>query len=628
MGWKDRFWAGKKNVGSSRTYFPTFGKAAVGARNSATRVMAGGAAAGTRVVKVVASGTKEHVKKAAGNAGFVLFLAASIIFLITKIAGVPDIYGYLSFFMMLYSVLAVFDKKGLFVIILFTIWYFWFGAADFSSIRFWGIPLLLCAFVLHGAFTGFTSSKENRSENVKAALMGELFVGVGHVVIFFLDVGILQLKEVSLPGFLTAVLAWIPLWAYVGLFMMASDKEHRTVVTSIMQIVGIAYLVSVLLLVPSELGKADAGPGVGTIVSDSIAARQEETTVAGENPAWSNAVCAVTEPTAMPECFQRRQDLALFTGMCKKEGHKENTPEFTECIDEQKEKRKNAAVAVSGVNDPNIKKPTKAKFIVDEYFPKETFRRAGEDTQTLYPINLEIENPRNEVFSAIISCSFKKSSDKEATFGEIVGPNTFDVDEEFMTKTFICRPINRLNGSYSIEFFAEMQGLNTGSRLMKAFIGQKDSIWKKEWLPKIKSAHFSGSQHLSQGPADFARLNFGFGNSLSNPIVEGSTNLILSATVENVADGRITKIHNYDIILDGFSVEPTCLYGDSIDLPSEKVQTKKVYLPAYPCLIQSIPPELQNPEEYVLKEFEGTLNYDYKISKKESITIKEVEALR
>ncbi|MEK6845280.1 MAG: hypothetical protein AABY26_00860, partial [Nanoarchaeota archaeon] len=310
------------------------------------------------------------------------------------------------------------------------------------------------------------------------------------------------------------------------------------------------------------------------------------------------------------------------------------------CLKTQKENKEKEKIIVAGVNDPTIKKPTKVEWVKSKYFPETDYHQPG-GLYKPYPLELVIENPRRQQFGVEVSCSFANTKNKESFPGVVKGGIEFSgsitdptaalltINGEKVSKTVICSvPEGKeLNGKYTINYTAVLKGLNTKSRLARAFIGTKDEKWKEENIQKILSAHFPGSTGISQAPADLARLNFGFGNNPDNPIIEGDSNLILSAMVEDGGKGKILTINSYRINLDGFGVddsEAKCLQGLALPVKTTSKYSQDVYIPS--CFITSLPPELANPSAYEFREFEGEINYDYLLTKDVGIEVNLLES--
>ena len=356
---------------------------------------------------------------------------------------------------------------------------------------------------------------------------------------------------------------------------------------------------------------------------------QEETSkitasLAETKNVWSDFISCTFDQIAQPtvdreECLKEKK----ITRYCRVQSSRET--DLEKCIAEQQETK----IAVVGISDPTISQPMKAEFVVSDYFPKESYYREGEGQQLRYPVELKIQNPRKQSsgdkkVTVAAACRFTQGD--AVVPGKIIGAENGEYtlsSDEHSSITLVCQPESELKGRYDLLYNATLHGLETKSRLQRAFIGTKNREWKEQWIPKIMEAHFPGSSHLSQAPEEFARLNFAFGNPLENPLIETTGNLILSSTVENVGRGKIVALESYALQLPGFSVDdPRCLGGSTPELPTSPRSGDEVYLPN--CFITALPPELQNPSEYVFKEFEAALRYDYQITTSVPLEVKAV----
>ncbi|MBI2145975.1 DUF2304 domain-containing protein [Candidatus Woesearchaeota archaeon] len=331
---------------------------------------------------------------------------------------------------------------------------------------------------------------------------------------------------------------------------------------------------------------------------------------------WSDFISCTFDQIAQPTidraaCLEEKK----ITRYCRTQVQRD--ADVDKCIAEQQETK----IAVVGISDATITQPTKAEFVVGDYFPRKTFYRQGEPLR--YPIELKLENPRKLTPQVEVTCHFTRGDINIP--GKVVGTDQGNyqiLPREHSSHIIICEPDGALDGTYDIIYNATLRDLQAKSRLQRAFIGAKENAWKETWIPKIMDAHFPGSSYLSQAPEEFARINFAFGNPLENPIIESTENVVLSSTVENVGRGKIIAVKNYELQLPGFSVDDTRCLSGSLAVSTSPRSGDNIYLPS--CFITALPPELQAPSEYVFKEFEATLSYDYEIST--SVPI-EVEAV-
>ncbi len=627
MGWKDIF---KKNVGKgvSSTYFPTFQKASpvIGKVADAAGSVAGGVgAAGTAAKGAVFGGAVAagaSLVNSIADPGFILFIVGLLTFIFNEYAGNVVVSVIIGSFFLFFSSIFIFKAKGIMFAAIFWVWYIAFGGiTDPNALIYLLLPLVIIGMVVHGL------TNKIRGGSFGEGASGEI-IGLVPVLFFFLDLGLLDFLtktfELSLSPFLQNLLLFTPWWALLGLF--ATKKESFAI--TVFRVAGIMYVFIILTVgvVPDAYAKyreQSLVPGPGQFLE----AKKElkERLPQRENPALSHLACLFGgELTDLQGCIQKRQEQSEWKGICQEQEKNEpGTAEFDDCIKEQQEKKKQG-IDVSGAQDPTRNQPMKAEFVESPYFPKSTFRSPAEEVVS-YPLEFKVENPRKLEFDVKFSCSVKKGA--ETVPAVITGPpeGLLKILKEETTGTTVICQTSKLEGSYQLAYEARLKGVQTTSILRRAFIGNKDLPWKEEWLPRIMPAHFSGNQHRSQAAADLARLNFALGKPVENPIIEWNSNneqgdgVVLSAAVENAGSGKILSINSYRLALDGFS-------GNNCPLESTKAITpprdftKSIYL--FTCFVNELPLELKNPVDYVYREFTGTMNYDYQITREIPIEVK------
>ncbi|PIZ52099.1 hypothetical protein COY27_01260 [Candidatus Woesearchaeota archaeon CG_4_10_14_0_2_um_filter_33_13] len=514
------------------------------------------------------------------------------------------------------------DRWGVFIpMLVFLVWYFFFGATK-GDLYFWlyfgGISALF--FLGPALFTKGQSAKPELG-------------GLIPVLFLFLDFGLIafaqQQFDLTVTALMKNLILYMPWWSLLGLLTLPVSKgESGGTIVSVLRVIGIVYVIIIVLLtsVPAVAYEQE-----GSLLDLNQFQQAQEKLRADlpqtENPALSNLKCiAAGRFTDLQACINERQQISQDKVTCVAAGNKEGTSSYSQCLKEQQEIRVKGGL-VAGVDDPNIDKPTVANFVVSQYFPKDIPHSTGEGL--VYPIELNIQNPREQEFQVKLSCNFTNKKRKQSFEGEIITGSDLTIKGMEPKLSVSCKsPSNEvLNGTYDLVYAAEFIGLNSGSTLERVFIGEKTLDWKNEWTPKINSAHFSGTgkTHLSKGAKDFARIGFGYGNTLENPVVESGWQ-ILTASIENLGSGKITKVNNYKFT--GFEGYPGefigCLQNTPVTLPEQKYGGKLIYL--LTCNTDSLPDNFANPNED--KGYEGPiefvaqLNYDYKIEDTESITVR------
>ena len=114
---------------------------------------------------------------------------------------------------------------------------------------------------------------------------------------------------------------------------------------------------------------------------------------------------------------------------------------------------------------------------------------------------------------------------------------------------------------------------------------------------------------------------------MENPIIENKGDLILSSSVENLGGGRVLAIKSYYLGLYDFQLkegaDQSCMEGANVPVPSQTKLTKQT-IHLRTCLLSGMSAELSNPTDFVFKEYEAVLEYDYQIQKEVPLEIKEV----
>ena len=523
-----------------------------------------------------------------------------------------------------------------FLMIIFFVWWYVFGSSGESTFLMYYGTFSALFYIVPLIFT--------KGQAIKPELYGLL-----PVFFLFMDVGLVSFiaKEFGLTStpVLKNLVLFMPWWAFFGLMTLPTKKEGPgAFLINTAKIVGILYIIFTILI-PSMPSVAYAQDGVLPTMTEFEKTQADARAELGKNsanPAVLNWKCFIEgRYTDLPQCVEEKKEIAEIEYICEhEERYKPGTTSYKKCVVKQQEERNKGITQISGSIDPTIKMPTTAKLVVSDYFPKKTFQVGGKTTAK-FPIELEIKNPRKqEGIEVIITCNFVNNRIRDGNYlGKVSGGNSDDpavlsINGELeISRSFICEPElpndEYLNGSYEINYNATFINLVTKSRLQRAFIGdEKDEVWKKEWIPKIMKAHFSGSNAKSQAPADFARMNFAFGNPIEKPIIEGSTGMLLSSNIENVGSGTILEVSKYNIDLSGdepadlLGVKPECV-GSTTPVKGSSKYNKIIYLPT--CVIKTVPDNLKNPPNYIFKEYEAEITYDYQINKKVNMEIVVVE---
>jgi hypothetical protein len=295
-----------------------------------------------------------------------------------------------------------------------------------------------------------------------------------------------------------------------------------------------------------------------------------------------------------------------------------------QCFQEQKElQAQGNKPGIAGQVSEAIKQVTILEMKEDQFFPKK-----ATDTKTVYPIPLKVQNPRKQIFTAKVSCEFKKNKEIIPGTVTIGGQEITEVQINSKEQQFLigCQPTADLNGRYTLEYDVILAGMQTFSFLKRAFINKDiDAALRTQ----IETDNFKTKDKVSQGPAEFALLNFKFGSGDgSAPLVLVDEPITFSFAVEDVGSGafkgEILKVNNYNfhgLWERGFSVdaerqgEENCLQGGEINVVA--AQTKKREPSELKRCFLNLPPDLSQLQQnqYKIETFVADLNYDYRISK-------------
>lgn len=314
-----------------------------------------------------------------------------------------------------------------------------------------------------------------------------------------------------------------------------------------------------------------------------------------------------------------------------------STIEQQDCIKQQQEILKSGNKAgVAGAVSEAIKQVTKVELKEDQFFPKK-----ATDPRTIYPLPLKVENPREQVFTAKVSCGFTKGKENVSGIVSIGGQEVTEVQISERQQQFLigCQPRGDLKGRYMLEYNVVLSGMQTFSFLKRAFISKEiDPALRLQ----VEADNFKSSKEkASQGPAEFALLNFKFGTGVGTEalvLVEEPTTF--SFAVEDVGSGaykgEVLKVNNYNfhgLWERGFSIDSErigdqdCLQGGEIKLLP--AQTKKREPSELKRCFLSLPPDLQQLQknEYKVETFVADMNYDYKITKSIPIEVTPLEVV-
>jgi len=597
-----------------------------------------GAAGGTVARAATYTGFSQ-VTDAAKNVSFLIVILGLVQYIIRIYGGGFSSYTLIiSLVLFILSGYALAERMGkdrvaiLIPMLLFVVWYFVFqGGSDPQFLLYFGLIAAVVIFI-PALFT-------------KGASILPEAVGFLPALFLFLDLGLLPflVDKLNLPltPAYSGLILYMPWWAFFGMLTLpaeASKSGKVNLLINITKLAGILYIVTILVapVIPNFGLQSGILPSPAQL--EEVQAKLREQLPQTENPFISNILCIDQLPN-VAECVKTRQEESGFKYTCTKLNElAEGTPAYEQCIKDEKEKKKNLASQVKGGVDTTIQIPTKAELTLDKNsFPQEY------NPLIAYTADFKVENPRNQRMSVTFSCNFTGKSGVPDVEGKIQSPNsdeltqTVEFNERNFQSTLLCLPTTELKGGYTIYFTALMQGLDTKSRLQRAFIGTKTSEQKE----KLRNTEINKAITISVSvaPAEFARINFELGYAKNEYIIENkpNRNIVLRANIENTGRGNVVSVRGYSFQVDkipleaaGFIVDnPACIRGVMLSLSGYTGYSGLARtIPLPPCLITDMPQELKemSEDDWERKEFIADLQYDYQLTSKEDFIIPAVRS--
>jgi len=294
---------------------------------------------------------------------------------------------------------------------------------------------------------------------------------------------------------------------------------------------------------------------------------------------------------------------------------RETESERKEC---EKILREEERLKVKSVTDPTIKKPTKFKFVTDQFFDSNKYIDEGD---FMWTINLEYENPREQEINVELSCHFEKTFGKEELPGEILSGEILTITDLKGSEPIVCQPLEGIlpKGEYKAVYEAKLMNLETRSRVTRFFVGPKSGEELEEIKRTIETTEKTSLNSFSSSfaPKEFAWLEFGFGNPAKEPVITGRGVTVIGLSVANQGGGKLLEL-SYQLLLEGFSADCKEKSGFKV----HEKEAKKRHLGLGGCIISDFSEELKRPDkDYVKKEYEAVLTYNYLIKKEERVKV-------
>lgn len=520
-----------------------------------------------------------------------------------------------------YALAARYEKAKIVIfypMTLFFLWVFVFNNRSDTKFLIWFGTVAVILFLIFGLLT-----KKNDGFKIEA-------LGLIPGLVLFLDAGLLawfvNWIGITPPAAIENIILWFPWWFFLGLVTLPVDSlKSRTgaAIINILRIAGIIYVVILVIGTPlfadAAITDQENANALLTDFQEKQRAFEAEASRSFSTSPIALAFGCLTEVTDFDGCQERKVQEAEEKYICEElEQLERGTDAYDECIVEVQRQRSESTFQVSGVVDDTFNQATEARFSVSEFFPEETFYSPGQVSILRYPIEFTFVNPRESTVQASFDCVFNQNSDNVT--GTITPAEaTFTGKQGELTVT--CVPDEPLNGTYNLVTSVTLHDLKTTARLTRAYIGEKSASWKEQWLPQLRATHFSGGKHLSQAPNDLVTINIGFGSPLENPFISGTEGLVLASTVTNKGRGDLLAITSYRIDFPGQVDDPACLEG-TFAVPQQVLAQRTIHLPS--CFVTSLPADLANPSEFVIKELRAELIYDYTLDYSTRVAVQQV----
>jgi hypothetical protein len=516
---------------------------------------------------------------------------------------------------MFYSSIFIFNKKGIVTVSLFFAWYVWLGGTtDINTIRSVIGPLAIIGLLIHGVFNKFKQSG-SFTDGVRDELSGAFFP----VLLFFIDMGIVEFLSgtfgLTLSTGIQNLLNFTPWWAFLGL---ATTKKESGLITASKFLV-IVYIIIIILgtVVPSAYGQfsGDQVSGPQALFQAKLDQNQQ---AKQKNPLLIQFEC-VPRINDYNKCIEEKTLLSKAEVACKNKGYTQKSPNWDECLAEEIENLKKPPV--KGAVDSDRKEFLNIEFanIDRQRFPFYTT-----EPQKNYPATLMVENPNHQPLTLEIKCIFKKGTSEVAGKSIINGQDTasYATNRNRESIKILCRPESNLEGRYSFTVEASILNIVTESTLKRAFV--KNDFDREQWEKEIKSTQFGFNAGVAKSPAEFARLNYAFGNFEADPIIVADQPVSFEVSVENIGKGQISRIQSYNFYSlqqQGFSV----LSGDNCLQGGEQILTKATKTRHLASCFLELPNELkQFDSPFEVQTFTARLIYDYQLTQKSNIEVGKV----
>jgi hypothetical protein len=594
---------------------------------------------GSGVKKNLLTGAALGVGAAAGSQligagkewGTYLFIGG-LGFWLLKFLGLPSsvliLVAWLIFFISVPVVMK--GKVGWGYPLIFFVWYYYFSG-DISQNSLTALAIL-AGFILIFDFI-LTRAEAFKDFSSAVILVSFFFLEIGALakMLVFVNLGIDPLAE--------SMIFFMPWWAYLGLF----KTETENFILKSFKVIGFIYVFFLLIFSIPNLSISSTSVIGGEELLANQQALQDQLPD-GEPIAWSRLRClgeTVANPSATTKegsdsCVERKQLESKLKIKCK-DNMEDGVWQYSsvdECVTEEVKKQEDTK-AVAGKVNRNVVEFTTAVLTSTEGTKTSSIQRTFKSGQTLQPfrMSLTINNPYEQSISGLITCNFTKRS--ESVPGVVLSKDVFDSSALTIETSVLCGPLPSKESEFKeyseVIFNVELHNLKTISTLKRMFVNKFDE--SNPLLENAKRTHFPFEQSSSEAPDEFARLNFAFGEPETNPFIEEDDTLLFVSSIENVGNGKISKVNGFIVDLDSSGMYPVgdtsndyCLIGDGNSITLPENMRKGEIIPLSFCFLEHSPfiSDEVAVQDFVIKTFRGQLDYDYQITQSQRIKINQI----
>jgi hypothetical protein len=481
-------------------------------------------------------------------------------------------------------------------------------------------------------------------ENFRTWAADEFKIGLLLFVIFAFDIGLIYFigaapeyllswfpwsYELPLTELATTLVNTIPWWGALGALTANPRTENggflgaAAKVTIIMAM--ILYLIGTIMVVATPQIGHSADIPTPSEIEELLKEQTEGKPQSKGNRLGHQIKCLLDGKGGdLDACIEDLEVAEACGEFEDKEIKNEENEDYQSCLN--KVKGIKPKEQVTGGIDPTIKEFTKVEIKPSSISSGQKF--SGELITSTSPVPLEItiETPRLDL-KVLTSCTYKV--DDEIIPGRSSRPEII-AKKGSIRNSFSCSPELNLPKEKQIKMkvTARIENMQTESRLARVFISPTASEATKKL---IQDERFSRGETKSVAPPEFVKINFGFGDTPDNPLIEGDQ-LQLLVGLEKVKNGKIVTIKEIRIRLpEGLAPIPEqCDFQTNADgtltqttLTTEKANTKtNVNLGLCSIEVTSKIKE-KIPENYFIFDDSSTavIVYDYQIEEELALKV-------